>query len=85
MAKYIHLSLPDRIAQVIESKARMQYISKADVARQFLMNALIDESVAEMRKKGYAISKIAQALDVPTVSVMESLRKTGADEEIYPE
>ena len=44
-----------------------------------------DDTACELRKRKYSIRKIAEELDIPTVRVYEALKRTGVDEEVYPD
>ncbi len=68
-----------------DARARQQYLKRSDVARQYLMRSLIDETVAGLRKRDYSKRKIAEELDVPTIRVYDALKRTGIDEELYTE
>ncbi|MBI4360961.1 hypothetical protein HY572_04290 [Candidatus Micrarchaeota archaeon] len=85
MTKYIHLGLPKEAVDVLDAKAKQNYLKRVDVARQYLLKALLDETVADLRKKGYSIRKIAESLNVSTRQVLEALRNTGVDEALYGE
>ncbi|HIH20588.1 TPA: hypothetical protein HA244_04945 [Candidatus Micrarchaeota archaeon] len=85
MTDYIHLALPKPMIEIIDSRAKQQYLKRSDVARQYLMRSLVDDTVCELRKRKYSIRKIAEELELPTVRVYEALRRTGIDEGVYPD
>lgn len=85
MTEYLHLSLPKPALEEIDAKAKRQYLTRSAVARQYLMQALLDDTVVRLRRRGYSIRKIAEELEVPTIRIYEALRRTEIDEELYPE
>ena len=60
-------------------------MKKSDVARQYLMKSLGEETVVELRKKRYSISLIGETLKMPTLDVMKILDKTGTEAQLYPD
>lgn len=85
MTEYVHIALPKNVAEVIDARAKQDYLTRSDVARQYLMRALIDESVVSLRKRKYSIRAIAEALNVPTIKVYDALARTQIDEQLYPD
>lgn len=85
MGNYLHLSLPQPALEEIDAKAKQQYLTRAAVARQYLLRALLDDTVASLRRRRYSVSKIAELLEVPAIRVYEALKRTQIDEEVYPD
>ena len=48
------------------------------------MQEVAEKMVAQARRKGYSIRKVADATGLPYSKVMSILAKTQVDEEIYP-
>ncbi len=85
MGEYIHLGLSKEVMEIIDSKAKQNYLNRAEVARQYLMKSLVKESITELRQKGYSISSISEALGITSRQVLETLKDNGVDEELYPD
>jgi len=76
----INVNLPANIAEYVSNKSKDEYLSKAAVVRQYLINAILEERVLECRKKGCSISKTAELNNVSVPKVLEVLAKFGSEE-----
>ena len=76
----INVNLPAVTAEYVARKSKDEYLSKAAVVRQYLINAILEERVLECRKKGYSISKTAELNDVSVPKVLEVLAKFGSED-----
>lgn len=77
----INVTLPNEVVDYIDEKAKNMYISRATVARQFLMEHIEEQKVVETRKKGFSIRKVAEITQVRYDRVLDILRRSGIEEE----
>ena len=78
----INITLPANAVQYIDKKAEQTYISRATVARQFLLEHIEEQKVIESRQKGFSIKKIANITQIKYEKVLEILKKSGLEEEL---
>jgi len=83
MTEYVHIALPKSVAEIIDARARQEYLTRSDVARQYIMRSLIDDTVVTLRRRHYSIRKIAEEINAPTIRVYEALKRTSIDDELY--
>ena len=61
----VNISLPKSIVDFVDREAEEKYLSRASVARQYLMEQLEQKIVVQTRLKGYSIRKTAECYGHP--------------------
>ncbi len=77
----VNLTLPKKAVEYIDREAEENYLSRASVARKYLLDEIDEEMVLETRLKGYSIRKTAEITGVPYKKVLRILGKTQVDDE----
>ncbi len=77
----VNISLPRKIVEYVDREAEENYLSRASVARQYLMQKLEEKIVVEKRRKGYSIRKIVETTGIPYLKVLKILGETQVDDE----
>ena len=81
----INVTLPTEVVEYLDEKAKNKYISRATIARQFLMEHIEEEKVIETRRKGFSIRKVAEITGVRYDRVLDILRQSGIEDEMDQE
>jgi metal-responsive CopG/Arc/MetJ family transcriptional regulator len=76
----INITLPKKIVDYVDREAEDKYLSRASVARQYLMEKLEEKIVSETRLKGYSIRKTSEITGIPYLKTLKILAKTQVDE-----
>lgn len=77
----VNIALPKKIVEYVDREAEEHYLSRASVARRYLLEKLEEKMVVETRLKGYSIRKVAEITGIPYAKVLRILGETQADEE----
>lgn len=76
------VSLPEDIVKYLKWKADEEYVSKAAIARRYLIKTITEEIVLKYHQRGYSFSKIAEETGTSVPTVLATLAKYGAGDEI---
>lgn len=75
----VNVTVPVEVAEYLDEKAEELYITRATIARKFLIEHIEEVKVTEAREKGFSIRKVADMTRVRYDKVLEILRRTGVD------
>ena len=76
----VNMSLTKKVVEYLDKQAEENYLARASVARQYLMEEVSEKMVVEARRKGSSLRKVAQATGTPYSKVLSIIAKTGIDE-----
>ncbi len=77
----VNVTLPKEAIEYIDEEAEKNYLSRATLARQLLLQKIDEIKVVQARRNGYSIRKIAEMYTIPYTKVLEILHLTQVDAE----
>ncbi len=77
----VNITLPFDAVKYLDVEAGKAYLSRATVARQFLLQKIDEVKVILARKQGYSIRKISEMHGIAYSQVLEILHVTQVDAE----
>ena len=77
----VNVTLPKEVVDYLDSEAKKTYLSRATVARQFLLQKIDELKVTNARRNGYSIRKISEMYSIQYSKVLEILHATQVDAE----
>lgn len=77
----LNITLPLEAVKYLDVEAGKAYLSRATVARQFLLQKIDEAKVVLARKRGYSIRKVSEMYGIEYPRVLEILHATQVDAE----
>ncbi|HIH20227.1 TPA: hypothetical protein HA244_03080 [Candidatus Micrarchaeota archaeon] len=77
----LNITLPKKIVAYLDRQAEEHYLTRATVARQYLIEEVYEKTVLQARKAGLSIRKISETTGIPYAKVLKILGKTQFDEQ----
>src|SRR3989338_8184815 len=77
----VNITLSREVVEYLDTEAKRSYLSRATVAKQFLLEHIDELRVISARRQGYSIRKISEIYGIPYSKVLEIMHATQVDAE----